>query len=133
MGMPEASAIAGWESITVELSAGEAGLRHVMVTVDASGTPLSAGDTVLYNIAPRQPGNARYVTESIGGRLESDGSFHGTRWHTDSEAQPDDDSPPVEATPSTPDADEVAALLALVADLLRRQSDGAAISRGPGD
>lgn len=32
-------AFAGWQSLTVELSAGAGGLRHILVTLDASGTP----------------------------------------------------------------------------------------------
>ncbi|MGE3889018.1 MAG: hypothetical protein AB7H81_21520, partial [Vicinamibacterales bacterium] len=61
---PEGAAIAGWESLTVEMSAGARGLRHVMVTLDASGRPISAADTVLY----RDDGEIRQ--ESIGGRIE---------------------------------------------------------------
>jgi hypothetical protein len=37
----------GWESLTIELSAGPAGLRHVMVTL-AKGQPVSAGDWVMF-------------------------------------------------------------------------------------
>ena len=54
---PYGAAIAGWEQLTVELSAGSAGLRHVLVVLDATGQPISASDTVLYRSelpAPRE-------------------------------------------------------------------------------
>ena len=66
-------AIAGWQSLTVELSAGPAGLRHVMVTLDASGTPISAGDWVMY--ATEGADGTTYIHENVGGRLEADGTF----------------------------------------------------------
>lgn len=90
---PEGAAIAGWEQLTVELSAGRAGLRHAMVVLDATGQPISASDTVLYRLEvprtshvgePLSPiENAlAFSQESVGGRIEPDGTFRGTRWHT---------------------------------------------------
>ena len=43
----KADAIAGWESITVNLSDVAAGMRNVMITLDGDGRLLSAGDNVL--------------------------------------------------------------------------------------
>ena len=45
---PEGPVVTGWEQLTVELSAGLAGLGHAMVVLDANGHPISASDTVLY-------------------------------------------------------------------------------------
>jgi len=52
-----------------------AGLRHAMVTLDASGTPVSAGDWVLY--CSGKP--VEYVHENVGGRIQPNGTFLGTR------------------------------------------------------
>lgn len=112
---PEGAAIAGWESLTVEMSAGADGLRHVMVTLDASGRPISAGDTVVYCAGK----DIRH--ENIGGRLEPDGTFHGTRWTTIGVAPAEeDDDPELQSTPSEPTAAEVRGIKALVADVMRR-------------
>ncbi len=112
---PEGAAIAGWESLTVEMSAGVAGLRHVMVTLDASGLPISAGDTVVYCAGK----DIRH--ENIGGRLESDGTFRGTRWTSVGVAPEDGDAEPeLQSTPSQPSAAEVLGLKALVAEVMRR-------------
>lgn len=120
----KADAIAGWDSITVHLSALEFGLRHLQLTVDAGGRLLSAGDHVLRERKERR--GDLIVTihdhESIGGRYADDGSFHGTRWETRSE-QDDahaDDEPDLTSTPSPPSAEDITALNALVAEVLRR-------------
>jgi hypothetical protein len=109
-----ADAIAGWEQLTVELSAGIGGLRHVMVTLEAGGRPISAGDTVLY-CRERHGGGTEYRQESIGGRLEADGSFRGTRWRAEAVAAPGEDEPHWTMTPSEPTAEDTRALMALVA------------------
>src|SRR5205085_655891 len=44
---PEAAAIADWQQLVVELSAGSAGLRILLVVLDGSGRPISASDAVL--------------------------------------------------------------------------------------
>ena len=127
---PEGAAIAGWEQLTIELSAGAAGLRHILVVLDASGQPISAGDTVLYCIekwrtdpaADAQQTPQRYVEilqESIGGRIEPDGAFNGTRWRTVG-IETDEEEPQLESTPSVPSATDVAAMKALVAEVIRR-------------
>lgn len=110
-------AIAGWQSITVELSDGARGLRHAMVTLDASGEPVSAGDWVLY--CSGRP--VQYVHENVGGRIQPDGSFLGTRWRTLALDVPGREEPEVrETVRSDPSAEDVAALMALVRELLRR-------------
>lgn len=117
-----AEAIAGWDSITVHLS-GETGLRHVMLTVDADGTLISAGDTVLFDRTPGRgdAGVAVYDHENIGGRYEPDGSFRGTYWQTRTEQAPgDEDGRVIQSTPFAPTGDQIAALSRLVAEVLRR-------------
>jgi hypothetical protein len=116
-GKPEAAAIAGWESVTVDLSAGAAGSRHVMVTLDANGVPISASDWVLY--ASGEP--REYVHENVGGRIERDGTFRGTRWRTVMAEVPDSDEPlPRETTRSDPTPEDVAGLMRVVRELLAR-------------
>jgi hypothetical protein len=114
---PEAKVIAGWESLTVDLSAGAAGLRHLLVTLDATGTPISAGDWVLYC-----RGNpVEYTHESIGGRIEPDGSFNGTRWRSVSVEVAGEEEPEQRETErSDPAPQDIEALMGLVRELLRR-------------
>ena len=125
---PSVAAIAGWDQLTVELSAGRDGLRHLMVVLDATGTPISAGDHVL---TIREVGNAssgallnEYVHDSLGGRIETDGTFNGTRWHIVRLLAPDEeageDDAPSEAHSAKPTDQQVSAIKALVADILRR-------------
>ncbi len=106
----------GWEQLTLELSAGAAGLRHVMVVLQ-HGTPISAGDWVL-----RCSGRpVEYLHENVGGRLNPDGSFLGTRWRTLAVEVPGQDEPETkEMTKSDPTAEDVAAIHALVREILRR-------------
>ena len=116
-------AIAGWQSLTVEMSAGPAGLRHVMVTLDASGTPISAGDWVMH--AVEGPEGTTYLHENVGGRLEADGSFRGTRWRsvTLQKAGDDDvDAQVKESQHSPPTPQDIAGIHTLVNDLLKRAS-----------
>lgn len=113
---PESAAIAGWQSVTMDLSAGAAGSRHVMVTLDAHGVPISASDWVLCSSdEPRE-----YVHENVGGRIEPDGSFRGTRWRTVMVEVPDSDEPlPRETVRSDPTPDDIAGLMRVVNELLR--------------
>ena len=114
---PESAAIAGWQSVSVELSAGTDGLRHVMVTLDASGTPISAGDWVLY--CSGKP--VQYVHENVGGRIQPDGSFLGTRWRTVAVEVPGSDEPETRETASSePTPEDVAGLMRMVRELLSR-------------
>lgn len=116
-------AIAGWRSLTVELSAGAAGLRHVMVTLDETGTPISAGDWVMY--ATQGADGTTYLHENVGGRLETDGSFRGTRWHSVTFQKPDsDDAELRESRNSPPSPDDVEAIGRLVRELLSRAPAG---------
>jgi hypothetical protein len=123
---PEGAAIAGWEQLTVDLSAGAAGLRIAMVVLDAIGQPMSASDAVLYSVEVRAaagstPRVVEHYHENIGGRFEPDGSFRGTRWRTLMAETGEEEPQHVESTRSEPSPADVAALKALVAELLRRQ------------
>jgi hypothetical protein len=122
LAMPEGAAIAGWQQLLVELSAGEAGLRVLLVVLDAAGKPISASDMVMYRSETVRDGEAvkEYRHESLGGRLEADGSFRGTRWHMLNVETADGREISKEATPSEPHAEEISALKALVAEMLRR-------------
>lgn len=121
---PDAAAIAGWEQISIFLSAGAAGLRHVLVVLDGDARPLSASDMLLHRrIRPGAPTEEaiEHIHESVGGRLEPDGTFLGTRWRTVSVMAEDDEEPmDGESTPSAPSAADIAALKALVDEVLRR-------------
>ena len=121
---PHGAAIAGWEQLTVELSAGSAGLRHVMLILDAAGHPIAVSDTVLYrSTVSRISGGAdvEFYQESLGGRIEQDGSFRGTRWRTVGVETDEEDEPRMESTPAAPSPADIAGIRALVAELLRRQ------------
>lgn len=124
---PEAAAIAGWEQLTVDLSAGAAGLRIVMVLLDAAGQPIVASDAVLYRMEATEGGGAdprrtvEYLHESVGGRLEPDGTFRGARWRMVGVETVGRDPAQWESTPVEPSEADVAALKALVADVLRRR------------
>ncbi|HUP94141.1 MAG TPA: hypothetical protein VM164_04480 [Burkholderiales bacterium] len=124
---PEGAAIAGWEQLTIELSAGAAGLRHIMVVLDATGQAISAGDTVLYQRKRASQRDAtgagddtEFYQESVGGRIEPDGSFRGTRWRTVGLDKADSDEPQLESTPSAPTEADVIGIKALVAEVMRR-------------
>lgn len=122
------SAIAGWDQLTVELSAGSDGLRHLLVVLDATGQPISAGDHVLTirEVTDASSGALlnEYLHDSLGGRIEADGTFNGTRWRIVRLLAPDEevgeDNPPSEARSSKPTDEEIAAIKSLVADILRR-------------
>jgi hypothetical protein len=125
---PAAAAIAGWQQLVLELSAGAAGLRVVLVLLDETGRAISASDAVLYGAqsagtaAPVNPAPpTQMLQETIGGRFEPDGTFRGTYWRTGGPEPTDDQDPQWESTPREPTGAEVAALRALVADLLRRE------------
>lgn len=116
-----AAAIAGWSSLVLDLSA-EDGLRVVQVLVDARGRPLSAGDHVMFRSPGRHGSTRPWVRqESIGGRFEGDGSFRGTYWEVEG-PEPEDDQPPRwTPVPRSPTSEEVAGLVALVAEVRRRE------------
>ena len=105
----------------MDLSAGPAGSRHVMVTLDANGVPVSASDWVLYSGGePRE-----YVHENVGGRIEPDGTFRGTRWRTVMVEAPDSDEPvPRETVRSDPTPEDIAGLMRVVRALLELRKRG---------
>jgi len=112
---PHGASIAGWEQLTVDLSAGSAGLRVVLVILDAGGRPISASDAVLYRVEP-----AQMRQDSIGGRIEPDGTFRGTCWRTEGPEPPDGEEPQWDMRRSEPTPSQVSALMALVAEVVRR-------------
>ena len=134
LAIPEGAAIAGWEQLTVELSADLVGLRHVLVVLDATGQPISASDHVLYwsevsktdqnvDASSVTAIQAEFYQESIGGRFEADGTFRGTRWQTVGEDYRDGSEPKMDSTPSEPSAADIAGIKALVAEIMKRQQN----------
>jgi hypothetical protein len=119
---PEGSVIAGWTSVTLEFSAPGRGLRHLLVTLDETGRPLSASDHVLFRApnpeAPAGPADMRQ--ESIGGRLEADGTFRGTHWLVTGPEPAVDEQPAWDMRSRAPNEEEIVALKALVDELLGR-------------
>ena len=119
----KAEAIAGWDSLTVNLSDSASGLRHVMITLDERGTVISGGDGVLRHRAEQRGSEVWniYDHQNIGGRFDADGAFHGTCWQTHNEHRGDDDVPASSSsTPSAPTAEEIDKLRALVKWMLQR-------------
>jgi hypothetical protein len=121
-GTLEGAAVAGWETLVLELSAGSAGLRVLQVLRDAEGRLLSASDHVLFRSeAIGQPVQIRQ--ESIGGRFESNGESRGTFWLVTGPEPVDEEDPRWELSPREPAKDEVEALRRLVAEIVRRRID----------
>jgi hypothetical protein len=116
-----AGPIAGWQSISVHLGEPE-GSRHVLITLDASGKVLSAGDHVMFVRESTADGMVTISDhESVGGRYDDDGSFHGTRWANRIECAPgQDEGTPTRTVKLTPSEQDVERLNAVVADLLSR-------------
>lgn len=120
--------IADWEELVVELSAAAAGLRVILVTLDADGRPIMASDLVLHRRMITVEGSLPAIgpvevrQESIGGRFETDGGFRGTRWTAVGIEPADGGEVRWQMTPSTPAEAEVSALAALVRDLIARPS-----------
>jgi hypothetical protein len=113
--------IEGWQTLSIEMPAGAAGMRHVMVTVDAQGTPVSAGDWVMFRTQTAE--GVTCVHENVGGRLEPNGRFSGTRWRSVTFERAGSDEPQVrEATHLPPSPQDIEAIQALVLDVLRLSS-----------
>ena len=111
-------AMAGWHTLSVELSAGPAGLRHLMVTTDAADTPTSAADWVMFRTQGAE--GVTYVHENVGGRLEPNGRFSGTRWRTVIVERAGGDEPETRETSQLPPSpQDIESIQALVLDVLR--------------
>lgn len=108
------AAIAGWEQVVVELSAGAAGSRIVLAVVDGRGQLLSASDLVI----DRTDAPARVRHESVGGRFAPDGTFHGTRWVSSGPEPAGGDPIDWESVATPPGARDGPALRALVEGFL---------------
>ena len=130
---PEGKAIEGWDQLVVELPAGDAGLRIILVVLDAEDTVISASDAVLHRVeldamgaevsdrhVVKHGGAIEYRHESLGGRFEHDGSFHGARWRVVTADQGDEDTPPLDSSSCAPSDDDLSALHALVREIVRR-------------
>jgi hypothetical protein len=119
-----AGPIAGWQSISVNLSEPEYGLRHVLITLDENGQLLSGSDHVMFVRETTPDGTEATLTdhESVGGRFEQDGSFRGTYWKTTLESKPggEDDSVARRKENRAPSAKEIATLRQIIADVLSR-------------
>ena len=121
-----AGPIAGWQSVTVNLSEPEYGLRHVQITLDAQGTLLAASDHVMFVRETTPDGEATITDhESIGGRFEHDGSFRGTYWNSrlESRGVNDEDSVTTGASNRPPTEDEIVTLSRLVEGVLANPSN----------
>jgi hypothetical protein len=118
---PEGASIAGWRQLVVHLSGPCKGSRTVLVVVDASGVPISASDGVFFQIPGEPP---RIRDESIGGRFEPNGTFRGTHWLSVADDPGEYEPAQWQSTPTAPTVDEIAALLALVDEMLQRQPRG---------
>jgi hypothetical protein len=105
--------------VLLELNAVPRGGRYLLVTMDESGRPISASDHVLFR-APSDGGAWEVRQESIGGRLELDGTFRGTHWLVTGPEPLDDEEPSWDMRPRPPEDAEIAALKGLVAELLTR-------------
>jgi hypothetical protein len=126
---PEGASIAGWTQLVLHLSAGCDGLRTVLVVIDEKQLPISASDGVVYRRegdadgASGGPGRVHFRHETIGGRFEPDGRFRGRHWMSESTQTRDGvDETAAPPTGRDPTADEVHALKALVAEVMRRHT-----------
>ena len=121
-----AGPIAGWQSVTINLSEPAHGLRHVLVTLDEHGALLSGSDHIMYVLETSPGGDEATLTEhhSVGGRFETDGSFRGTHSKVTLESPADgrEDESKVRSAENRPPTDEeIAALRRLVEDVLSRR------------
>ena len=118
-----AGPIAGWVSVSVNLSEPQYGLRHLLITLDEHGQLLSGSDHVMF-VRETTSDDVATLTdhESVGGRFEKDGSFLGTHWQMTLESDPNDDENSVarKSEKRFPTDDEVAALRRIIADVLSR-------------
>jgi hypothetical protein len=121
-----AGPIAGWQSVTVNFSEPEYGLRHVQITLDEHGKLLAASDHVMFVRETTPDGDATITDhESIGGRFEHDGSFRGTRWNSrlESRGVNDEDLVTTGASRRLPTENEIVTLRRIVEDVLAKPSN----------
>ena len=120
-----AGPIAGWQSVIVNLSAPGLGFRNVHVTVDEHGALLSGGDHVMFARETAPSGEVMVSDhESVGGRFEEDGSFHGTHWIMRLESRGDDqDAETTSAVSRPPTEHEIVMLRRIVDDMLSKQEN----------
>ena len=124
-GAKPGSPIAGWTNVVIDLSDMPHGTRVVLITLDADGRAISASDHVyLRDISRLELKAAMHARvpmrqESVGGRIEEDGSFRGTHWTVEG-MESDEDEPKWNHTPRPPSDQETSALLELVEEVLRR-------------
>lgn len=122
-----AGAVAGWEDLMVEMSAGVDGLRIVQVLLDGERRLLGASDHVLFRDTAVEP--VRIRQESLGGRFEPDGAFTGTFWTAEG-PEPGEDASKWQMSPRAPSEVEVAGLRVLVAEVVRRGTGDSTTSSG---
>jgi hypothetical protein len=122
---PNGWAVAGWEQVVLHLSAGPAGSRTIMAVLDGDGVLLSGSDGVLFrrgleggSIPSDCEAPALIHQEMVGGRFESDGSFHGTRWLSVAVDDGREGDLDWESTPSAPTAADAADLQNLLRELI---------------
>jgi hypothetical protein len=122
---PTGWAVAGWEQVVLYLSAGPAGSRTIMAVLDGDGALLSGSDGVLFRrgVEGTPPPTdceapALIHQEMVGGRFESDGSFHGTHWHSVAVDDGREGDLDWESTPSAPTPADAEALQTLLRDLI---------------
>jgi hypothetical protein len=105
----------------------------VLVVLDADDRVISVSDAVLHRVerssielAGRVPplmqraATVEYRHESLGGRFEVDGKFHGTRWRVVTIEDGHDDETPTNSSSCEPSADDLSALQALIREVVRR-------------
>jgi hypothetical protein len=115
---PESAAVAGWEQLTVELTVPCKGMRHLLVVLDATGRAISASDMVMYRAEFGE--DVVFFQETVGGRLEEDGTFRGTRWRTLGLESAKEEEAKLDPSPSVPSDADAQALKGLVAEIMKR-------------
>ncbi|MGE0352157.1 MAG: hypothetical protein AB7I33_04375 [Gemmatimonadales bacterium] len=123
---PEGSAIAGWEQLVLDQSAGHAGRRTITVLLDADGRAIGASDMVMFRVPPLPPNPGpdappvRLRFESISGRFESDGTFRGTCWVSEADEPVAAEDARWEMSSSEPTPASIGGLRSLVTELMKR-------------
>ena len=105
----------------LDLSAGPAGSRVIQVVLDPTDRPLAASDLVYFRPQPADQPDSHHQQQSIGGRLEDDGSFRGTCWLGTATGPAEAEDLRWDLTPSQPLEGQVTALRSLVASMLAQE------------